>query len=96
MRTRLARRLAAVGPLPVPLGISLGKSKVTPLADAVGDYLESLRALYPYGDYFAINVSSPNTPGLRSLQDRGQLDPAARGAAGGRARGSRRPANRFW
>jgi dihydroorotate dehydrogenase len=69
----LAQRLRALGPLPAPLGISLGKSKVTPLADAVGDYLGSLRALYPYGDYFAINVSSPNTPGLRSLQDRGQL-----------------------
>ncbi|MDT5027771.1 MAG: dihydroorotate dehydrogenase, partial [Micromonosporaceae bacterium] len=69
----LATRLGALGPLPVPLGISLGKSKVTPLADAVTDYLESLRVLYPYGDYFAVNVSSPNTPGLRSLQDRGQL-----------------------
>lgn len=64
----LAARLAAYGPLPVPLGISLGKSKVTPLAEAVGDYLASLRELYPYGDYFAVNVSSPNTPGLRALQ----------------------------
>jgi dihydroorotate dehydrogenase len=53
----------------VPLGISLGKSKATPLADAVADYVGSLRALHPYGDYFAVNVSSPNTPGLRSLQD---------------------------
>ncbi len=69
----LAARLARLGPLPVPLGISLGKSKVTPLESAVDDYVESLRALYPYGDYFAINVSSPNTPGLRSLQDRSQL-----------------------
>jgi dihydroorotate dehydrogenase len=70
----LATRLEALGPLPVPLGISLGKSKVTPLVDAVTDYLDSLRVLYPYGDYFAVNVSSPNTPGLRSLQDRGQLN----------------------
>jgi dihydroorotate dehydrogenase len=69
----LAARLANAGPLPVPLGISLGKSKVTPLESAVDDYVDSLRALYPYGDYFAINVSSPNTPGLRSLQDRSQL-----------------------
>ncbi len=69
----LAGRLAALGPLRVPLGISLGKSKVTPLADAVADYVASLRVLYRYGDYFAVNVSSPNTPGLRSLQDRGQL-----------------------
>jgi len=69
----LAARLAALGPLPVPLGVSLGKSKVTPLPDAVDDYLFSLRTLYRYGDYFAINVSSPNTPGLRSLQDAGAL-----------------------
>lgn len=70
----LARRLAALGPLGVPLGISLGKSKVTPLEDAVADYRASYDALKSYGDYFAVNVSSPNTPGLRSLQDRDQLD----------------------
>ena len=58
----------------VPVGISLGKSKVTPLDDAVADYLGSLDALYPYGDYFAVNVSSPNTPGLRELQERDRLD----------------------
>ncbi|MEV4316365.1 quinone-dependent dihydroorotate dehydrogenase [Actinocrispum sp. NPDC049592] len=57
----------------VPLGISLGKSKVVPVEEAVEDYRTSLRALYPYGDYFAINVSSPNTPGLRGLQDRKAL-----------------------
>ncbi|HEY3507336.1 MAG TPA: quinone-dependent dihydroorotate dehydrogenase [Actinocatenispora sp.] len=69
----LAARLAALGPLPAPLGISLGKSKVTPLDEAVEDYVVSLRTLYAYGDYFAVNVSSPNTPGLRTLQDAGQL-----------------------
>ena len=53
----------------IPLGISLGKSKVTPVADAVPDYVASLRMLAPYADYIAINVSSPNTPGLRSLQE---------------------------
>ncbi|MEU7825651.1 quinone-dependent dihydroorotate dehydrogenase [Catellatospora sp. NPDC049133] len=70
----LAGRLAALGPLGVPLGISLGKSKVTPLEEAVADYRASYDALKSYGDYFAVNVSSPNTPGLRSLQDRDQLD----------------------
>ncbi|WP_433159097.1 quinone-dependent dihydroorotate dehydrogenase [Kribbella sp. CA-247076] len=69
----LAARLAAYGNLGYPLGISIGKSKVTPLADAVEDYVTSLRRLYRYGDYFAVNVSSPNTPGLRSLQDAGHL-----------------------
>ncbi|WP_200834634.1 quinone-dependent dihydroorotate dehydrogenase [Amycolatopsis alkalitolerans] len=69
----LAARLAARGKPAVPLGISIGKSKVVPLADAVEDYRYSLRALYPYADYFAVNVSSPNTPGLRELQDRSAL-----------------------
>lgn len=71
----LADRLAALPrPLGVPLGISLGKSKVTPLEEAVDDYLASYKALAPYADYIAVNVSSPNTPGLRALQDRAHLD----------------------
>ena len=70
----LAGRLRALGRAPVPLGVSIGKSKITPVAEAVTDYRNSLRALYPHGDYFAVNVSSPNTPGLRGLQDRGLLD----------------------
>jgi dihydroorotate dehydrogenase len=69
----LAGRLATLPPLGVPLGISLGKSKVTPLSMAVDDYLTSFETLRPYGDYFVVNVSSPNTPGLRTLQDRDQL-----------------------
>jgi len=69
----LAARLDRLGPLPVPLGISLGKSKVTPVEDAVDDYLASLRLLHRHADYIAVNVSSPNTPGLRSLQDAGSL-----------------------
>jgi dihydroorotate dehydrogenase len=58
-----------------PLGINLGKSKITPLEEAVEDYLTSFRTLQAYGDYFVVNVSSPNTPGLRSLQAVEQLDP---------------------
>lgn len=56
-----------------PVGVSLGKSKVTPLADAVQDYVSSLRVLKDLASYAAVNVSSPNTPGLRSLQDKGFL-----------------------
>ncbi|QSB16971.1 quinone-dependent dihydroorotate dehydrogenase [Natronosporangium hydrolyticum] len=67
---RLARPAARPG---VPLGISLGKSKVTPLSHAVEDYVAAYQQLRDYGDYFAINVSSPNTPGLRTLQDRGYV-----------------------
>jgi dihydroorotate dehydrogenase len=69
----LAVRLQRTGPLPVPLGISIGKSKVTPVEDAVEDYLASLRLLHRFADYVAVNVSSPNTPGLRTLQDAGAL-----------------------
>ncbi len=70
----IARRLARMGRLPVPLGVSLGKSKVTPLEGAIGDYTASLRLVEPYADYIAVNVSSPNTPGLRALQERDQID----------------------
>jgi dihydroorotate dehydrogenase len=69
----LAARLRALGPLPVPLGVSLGKSKVTPLTGAVEDYVHSFRQLYGLCSYFAVNVSSPNTPGLRELQDKAHL-----------------------
>lgn len=52
----------------IPIGINLGKSKVTPLEEAHADYARSFKLLRPFGDYFVINVSSPNTPGLRDLQ----------------------------
>ena len=70
----VSRRLSRTGRLPVPLGISLGKSRVTPLDEAVEDYCASLRLLAPYADYIALNVSSPNTPGLRVLQEREHVD----------------------
>jgi dihydroorotate dehydrogenase len=56
-----------------PVGINLGKSKVTPLAEATSDYVASFRRLRAFGDYFVLNVSSPNTPGLRKLQDKTAL-----------------------
>lgn len=55
------------------LGVNLGKNKDTPLADAAGDYLGLLRTFAPLADYLAINVSSPNTVGLRRLQARDAL-----------------------
>lgn len=57
----------------MPVGISIGKTKVVPLEEAVDDYLASLRLLAPHADYIAVNVSSPNTPGLRGLQDAAAL-----------------------
>ena len=66
----LAKRLEQSYPFKIPVGINLGKSKITQLADAVGDYLYSFSKLYKYGDYFVVNISSPNTPGLRQLQDK--------------------------
>lgn len=77
----LATRLQALGQRPVPVGVSIGKSKITPLVDAVADYRSSLRVLHPYADYVAVNVSSPNTPGLRGLQDRALLDDLLAGLA---------------
>ncbi len=56
------------GDFTIPIGINLGKSKVTPLDAAAGDYLSSFKRLQDLGDYFVINVSSPNTPNLRDLQ----------------------------
>jgi dihydroorotate dehydrogenase len=57
-----------------PVGINLGKSKITPLEKAAEDYANSFRLLRDYADFFVINVSSPNTPGLRQLQDKTALD----------------------
>lgn len=72
MATRLAS--TSIGATrPIPIGINLGKSKVTPLDAAAADYIGSFRLLKDWGDYFVVNVSSPNTPGLRLLQDTAQL-----------------------
>jgi len=69
---RAAATLASA-PRPIPLGANIGKSKVTPIEEALEDYLLSLDRLYRLADYVAVNVSSPNTPGLRSLQGREAL-----------------------
>jgi dihydroorotate dehydrogenase len=70
LQARLQNRMTGI-----PIGINLGKSKITPLESAAEDYLGSFRLLKSLGDYFVVNVSSPNTPGLRSLQATDQLEP---------------------
>jgi dihydroorotate dehydrogenase len=69
----IAQRLAALresGRWPgVPVGINIGKSRVTPLEQATEDYLFSFRMLRDFADYITLNISSPNTPGLRELQE---------------------------
>lgn len=67
------------------IGVNIGKSRATEVDDAIGDYLASTHLLAPLADYLAVNVSSPNTPGLRGLQELEKLRPlltAVRGAAG--------------
>ncbi len=68
----LAHRLGAAPPQ-IPLGINIGKSRVTALADAADDYVHSFQRLAPLASYLVVNVSSPNTPGLRDLQSEEQL-----------------------
>ena len=64
------RQLRESGRWPaIPVGINIGKSKITPVDQAPDDYLHSFRRLRNFADYFVLNVSSPNTPGLRSLQE---------------------------
>jgi dihydroorotate dehydrogenase len=71
---RLTKLRATRKELPI-IGVNIGKSKITPLEDAVTDYETSAKLLAPLADYLAVNVSSPNTPGLRSLQDIETLKP---------------------
>ncbi|MCU1404105.1 MAG: Diguanylate cyclase [Glaciihabitans sp.] len=69
--------LSATSNRPV-IGVNIGKSRVVDVADATADYLESTRLLAPAADYLVVNVSSPNTPGLRGLQELDQLEPLLR------------------
>ncbi len=83
---RLARQ-PAVGKRRIPLGINLGKSKVADIDRAPEDYLASFARLADHADYLVLNVSSPNTPGLRQLQDESRLrELLAAVTAAGRAR----------
>jgi dihydroorotate dehydrogenase len=68
------RKLRECGRWPrVPVGINIGKSKVAPVEEAAADYRYSFQRLYPFADYITLNISSPNTPDLRSLQTRESL-----------------------
>jgi dihydroorotate dehydrogenase len=74
-----ARRLAARRGRPLVVGANIGKTKTTPEQDALADYVTSARALAGVADYLVVNVSSPNTPGLRDLQATHLLRPLLRG-----------------
>jgi len=65
----LSFHFAKYGALGVPLWVNLGKSKITPLDEAHNDYAATMEALWPFTDVFVVNVSSPNTPNLRELQN---------------------------
>src|SRR5437870_9898443 len=65
----------------VPVGINIGKSRTTPLERATDDYLYSFRLLRDFADYIVLNVSSPNTPGLRELQEPAALSQLLRAIA---------------
>jgi dihydroorotate dehydrogenase len=74
--SRIAARLArqrSLGPRRIPVGVNLGKSKAADLDEATQDYLASFASLADFADYLVLNVSSPNTPGLRELQDEWRL-----------------------
>jgi len=69
-----AARLASDGRAPVPVGVNIGINKDVGPEEAPARYAEAFAKLYPFGDYFAVNVSSPNTHGLRRLQDKLRLE----------------------
>ncbi len=65
-----------------PIGVNVGKNKVTPNDRAQEDYLACIDRLHPFADYLVVNISSPNTPGLRELQERSALDRLLRACVG--------------
>lgn len=66
---KVLKRLQRRFPFTTPIGINIGKNKVTPEKEAIEDYTKLIKAFDGLGDYFVINISSPNTPGLRDLQN---------------------------
>src|SRR5213596_2941816 len=90
--TERLRKLRESGRWPaVPVGINIGKSRATPLEQAADDYLYSFRLLHDFADYITLNVSSPNTPGLRELQEPQKLSELLR-AIGNEAGATPKPA----
>ncbi|MGW8375855.1 quinone-dependent dihydroorotate dehydrogenase [Streptomyces sp. ODS28] len=91
----VAHRLAERSPVfPTTVGVNIGKTKIVPEAEAVGDYVTSTERLAEHADYLVVNVSSPNTPGLRNLQATESLRPlltAVREAADRTVTGRRVP-----
>lgn len=81
LAVRLQKYRSSGVPLPL-LGANIGKSKVTDLDNAVDDYLQTFTLLAPFVDYITVNVSSPNTPGLRELQERKRLEVLLRALQG--------------
>ncbi|PYI56473.1 quinone-dependent dihydroorotate dehydrogenase [Paenibacillus flagellatus] len=69
----MADHLKRAGRQPIPVAVNIGKNKDTPNEQAEEDYRTCIRTLYPYGDFFVVNISSPNTPGLRNLQHGAEL-----------------------
>lgn len=65
---KMAKTMSALKNRPIPVAVNIGKNKVTPNEDAEADYRMCIQALYKVADFFVINISSPNTPDLRSLQ----------------------------
>ena len=66
---KVIKRIKERYPFSTPIGINIGKNKVTPESEAISDYTHLIKAFDGLGDYFVINISSPNTPGLRDLQN---------------------------
>jgi len=66
---KVVKRLKQRYPYTTPIGVNIGKNKVTPEREAINDYTHLIKAFDGLGDYFVINISSPNTPGLRDLQN---------------------------